>query len=385
MTPVTGSLTPIISKSVNKAQNEEVIFHPELPNGSNGINQVSYSIDKIFFSIAMMLFLLACNNTKEDTKDTTDRTETAQIDTGNAVAEPENKQVFNINDIPVSNKLEGLFPYFVLPGGYVFTDPNKYFGKGVIKDYDREYFYIHGVYRAVEGKTFKGVIRLDEQMKDKAFSQLEIQKSFDDIISKSGGVKLNNGEKIKEGQADKIEKDASSNGYLHSSSTDHNIYTYIIHTADKDVWVQFDYLDDGSRITVLETKPFKNEMTIMPASQIKKQIDETGKAILYINFDTDKATLKPDGQEAVEEIVKLLHETPGLKLSIEGHTDNTGSAGSNKQLSLERAQTVMNSLISKNINKSNLKATGFGAENPMVSNDTEENKAKNRRVELVKM
>lgn len=309
---------------------------------------------KISLVLTMVLFLSACNNTKEDTKDTHNSTDTSRVNTTDAVEEPKKDLVFNINDIPVSDKLEGTFPYFVLPDGYVFTDPNKYHGKGVTKDYDKEYFYIHSVYHAVEGKTFKGVIRINEETKDKTFSGLEIRKSFDDTIDKLGGVKLNNGEKLKEGQSDKIEKEASANGFLHSGGTDYNVYAYVIHTADKAVWVQFDYLDNASRVTVLETRPFKNEMTIIPASQIRQQINEKGKAVLYINFDTDKATLKPDGRKAVDEIAKLFTETPALKLSIEGHTDNTGNAGHNKQLSLERAQTVMNALLSKNINKANL-------------------------------
>jgi OmpA-OmpF porin, OOP family len=335
--------------------------------------------------LAMMLFLLACNNKKVDTKDTLYTTDTSQITIRNAPQEPKEDTAFNIDAIPVSNKLEGTFPYFILPPGYVITDPKKFHGKGETKDYDKEYFYVHGVYRGVEGKTFKGVIRVAEEAKDKKFSQLEIQKSFDDIIERSGGIKLNNGEKLKEGQADKIEKDAYTNGYLNSGSTDYNVHTYVIRTADKEVWVQFDYLDNASRITVLETRPFKNEMTIVPASQMKKEIEEKGKAILYIHFDTDKATLQPDGQKTVDEIAKLVNEDPSLKLSIEGHTDDTGNASRNKELSLKRAQTVMNSLLAQNIDKARLRATGFGAEKPLLSNDTEQNKAKNRRVELVKM
>lgn len=340
---------------------------------------------KLTLVLVIALFFTACKSRKEDTKDSHNPVDSAQAVTRNGPNEEKKAKVFDINSIPISSKLEGAFPYFVLPGGYVFTDPNKYHGKGETKDYDKEYFYIQGVYWAVEGKTFKAVIRVDENIKDKAFSQIEIQKSFDDIIEKSGGVKLNNGEKLKENQADKIEKNAYVNGFLNSSTTDNNINTYVIHKADREIWVQFDIMDDNSRITILETKPFKNEMTILPASEIKKQIEDNGKAVLYINFDTDNATLKPDGQKAVDEIAKLCNENPALNLSIEGHTDNTGNANHNKQLSLERAQTVMNALLLKNINKANLKATGFGAEKPLLANDSEENKAKNRRVELVKM
>jgi len=103
-----------------------------------------------------------------------------------------------------------------------------------------------------------------------------------------------------------------------------------------------------------------------------------------INFDNDKATLMADGQDVVNQITALLKGNPALKLSIEGHTDNTGSAERNKALSTERSNAVMVALVSAGIGKDNLKAAGFGADKPLVANDSDDNKAKNRRVELVK-
>lgn len=114
-------------------------------------------------------------------------------------------------------------------------------------------------------------------------------------------------------------------------------------------------------------------------------MEEKGKAVLYINFDNDKATLKSEGQQVVTEIEKLLKSNLELKLSIEGHTDNTGSAEHNKTLSQQRSDAVLNVLTTNGIDKSRLKSKGFGSEKPLVANDSEENKAKNRRVELVKI
>jgi len=74
-----------------------------------------------------------------------------------------------------------------------------------------------------------------------------------------------------------------------------------------------------------------------------------------------------------------------LKIAIEGHTDNTGDAAHNKKLSGDRAHAVMKALIGQKIDKSRLSAKGYGAERPLVANDTEDNRAKNRRVELVKV
>jgi OmpA-OmpF porin, OOP family len=335
------------------------------------------------------MIVAAC---KEQTKAPVGNNDTASATSTAAPAAPATDTLpattpttFDLNTIPVSDKMEGAFPYFKLPDGYVFTDPNKYHGTGETKDYDKEYFYIHGSYWPVEGKTYKAVIRVDEKATNKVFSNLEIQRSFDDIIEQVGGIKLNNGDKLNEGEDKKLEANAYANGYMHSCHNWQNVHTYVIRKSDRAIWVQYNLGQENTDVTVLETKPFKNEMSILPAGEIKQQLDQQGKAILYIHFDTDKATLQPDGNEAVAEIAKVLKEDPKLKLSIEGHTDNTGTAEHNKLLSVERAQTVRNSLVAKGIDEANLKAVGYGADKPLTNNDSEVAKAKNRRVELVKL
>jgi outer membrane protein OmpA-like peptidoglycan-associated protein len=105
---------------------------------------------------------------------------------------------------------------------------------------------------------------------------------------------------------------------------------------------------------------------------------------LYINFDTNKATIKPESKPIVDQIVVLLKDNFGLNVSIEGHTDSTGIPAKNKTLSQERAQSVVNALVAAGIDKKRLSAVGWGQEKPMADNKTEEGKAKNRRVEIVK-
>jgi outer membrane protein OmpA-like peptidoglycan-associated protein len=85
------------------------------------------------------------------------------------------------------------------------------------------------------------------------------------------------------------------------------------------------------------------------------------------------------------EIVKLMQQNPSLKLRVEGHTDNQGNAAANQALSEKRAQAVVAWLTGKGISASRLVAKGFGAGKPMADNNTEDGRAKNRRVELAKM
>ena len=81
----------------------------------------------------------------------------------------------------------------------------------------------------------------------------------------------------------------------------------------------------------------------------------------------------------------MLTENATLKISVEGHTDNFGNATLNKILSENRAKAVMNYLVAKGINITRLTSKGWGQTKPIADNSTEDSKAKNRRVELVKI
>ena len=81
----------------------------------------------------------------------------------------------------------------------------------------------------------------------------------------------------------------------------------------------------------------------------------------------------------------MLKANPSLKVSIEGHTDNVGSGPANQTLSENRAKAVMNAISSKGINKTLLSSKGWGQTKPVADNKTDEGKAKNRRVEIVKI
>jgi outer membrane protein OmpA-like peptidoglycan-associated protein len=138
------------------------------------------------------------------------------------------------------------------------------------------------------------------------------------------------------------------------------------------------------QLFIVEEKGFKKTLTF-GAEEIKKQLDEKGHVAIYgILFDLDKASLKPESEKPLREIVKLMQKYPGLKLELQGHTDNQGSAGYNLELSQRRAEAVKAYLVASRINDSRLLAKGYGFSKPVASNDTEEGRAKNRRVELVK-
>ena len=111
-----------------------------------------------------------------------------------------------------------------------------------------------------------------------------------------------------------------------------------------------------------------------------------GKFITYgITFDVGKATIKPESMGEINRIVQLMTENPDLKFSVEGHTDSTGNAASNQTLSEQRSQAIVAKLVELGIAQDRLTAVGKGQNSPIADNSTDEGRAKNRRVEFVKM
>jgi OOP family OmpA-OmpF porin len=139
-------------------------------------------------------------------------------------------------------------------------------------------------------------------------------------------------------------------------------------------------------LDVIETVPLETGMVTVDAAAMAKDISTTGHVALYgIHFDTDKADIKPESEPTLQEIASLLKKDPALKLFVVGHTDNVGGFDYNTTLSQRRAASVVNYLKTKQgIQPARLKAAGVGLLAPVAPNDTEEGRAKNRRVELVK-
>jgi outer membrane protein OmpA-like peptidoglycan-associated protein len=138
-------------------------------------------------------------------------------------------------------------------------------------------------------------------------------------------------------------------------------------------------------LTFVEKEAMKQEVTA-DAKFMAEGISSTGHVAIYgIYFDFNKSDVKPESEPALTEIAKLLTGNPNLKVFIVGHTDNVGGIDYNMKLSQARADAVVKALTAKyKVNPQQMKAYGVGQLAPVASNDTEEGKAKNRRVELTK-
>jgi OmpA-OmpF porin, OOP family len=139
-------------------------------------------------------------------------------------------------------------------------------------------------------------------------------------------------------------------------------------------------------LEVVETVPMENKMVTVDAAAMAKEVTATGHIALYgILFDTDKTDIKPGSVATLDEIAKFLKADPKVVVYIVGHTDNVGGFEHNMTLSQRRAEAVVKELTTKyGIPAARLKAVGTGPVLPVASNETEDGRAKNRRVELVK-
>jgi len=103
-----------------------------------------------------------------------------------------------------------------------------------------------------------------------------------------------------------------------------------------------------------------------------------------VNFDTGKSTIKPDSEKTLDDAAAVLKAASTLKIEVGGHTDKVGTPQSNDKLSTARAEAVMKALVKRGVTANRLTAKGYGQSAPVADNRSEDGRAKNRRVELVK-
>jgi OmpA-OmpF porin, OOP family len=139
-------------------------------------------------------------------------------------------------------------------------------------------------------------------------------------------------------------------------------------------------------VDFVESAAMDANMVTVDASAMARGIASEGHVALYgILFDTDKTDIKPESAATITEIAKFLKQDAGVKLYVVGHTDNVGTYDYNLGLSQRRAASVVAELTTKHgIAVARLKPAGSGPLSPLAPNDTEDGRAKNRRVELVK-
>jgi OOP family OmpA-OmpF porin len=215
-----------------------------------------------------------------------------------------------------------------------------------------------GKKQSVEGEYWKINYYPQATLKSKP-SELQILRNYENAVKKLGGK------------------------VIFQTKT---IETMRLNKDGKEVWVEVWAEFTGKySLSIMEKKSMEQDI-VANADAFSNDLKTTGHSAVYgIYFDTGKSDLKPESDKALGEIAKLLKSDAGLKLYVVGHTDNVGGLESNMKLSGDRADAVVQALVrTHGVAAPRLKSYGDGPYAPVASNDSEEGRAKNRRVELVK-
>ncbi len=217
----------------------------------------------------------------------------------------------------------------------------------------------------VEGKKLKRIYALKEDAQKS--SVIQISRNYVNAIKSMGGTVIFEG-------APQTAECADNNGLQ-----------MVIGKVVKDgneMWIEVvSFNGDDYNLTIVLKELMKQDVT---ANAMLDSLNKKGYIALYINFDTGKSTIKPESKSIIVQIVEMLKANLDLKISVEGHTDNVGAPKSNKVLSEDRAKAVVAAIVAEGIDNKRLSSIGHGQDKPIADNKTEEGRAKNRRVELVK-
>jgi outer membrane protein OmpA-like peptidoglycan-associated protein len=159
----------------------------------------------------------------------------------------------------------------------------------------------------------------------------------------------------------------------------------LVAKGGSEAWAQAEKGNGKIWLRIVEKKAME-QYVVVDAAALGSGLKATGHVAVYgINFDTNKAVVKPESKPALDEIAKLLKQDAALKLKVVGHTDMVGAQDANMALSQARAEAVVQALAGQyGIAAARLKGYGVGPLAPVATNDTDEGRAKNRRVELIK-
>jgi OOP family OmpA-OmpF porin len=331
------------------------------------------------FLLALLVGLALCGCAKNEEPAKLERPANAQKESADSsaatapLATTPLPSGFDIDKVPVANPSLGKFPYVGLIEGYVQkrSDENKDVA------FDRYEFFDGTKLISVEGRL-KTI-----EAEGRGASAFQVFKTYESLITGLGGVRVFEG-RVK--QMKDLQLNFSDKRHRPLFNVD-EMGVYMVRTPQTEIWLEAyvsEYQKDIYFLTVVEKKGLEVKATLLPAEQMKRELDDKGHVALYINFDFDKADIKPDSRPIIDEIVKLLKTNPSLSLTVEGHTDNVGAPDYNRRLSDGRARSVVAELTGQGIASRRLKAMGYGQDKPIADNSTDEGRSKNRRVELVK-
>lgn len=335
---------------------------------------------KLFFISLASITILGCNNkTKKLSESEKVITTKDSVKANKTNSDIEKVKLFSWDDIQESTADIGAYPYIQPPKGMLVD--REY---STSYEFDRLEFFNGNSFFVLDGKVERLKIKMED---DKEWQEYYFQKSVSDYLTSIGAQLIFDGQ-IPTKFTQKWGADPNSiyehmHQFYAADVVNQPVSFYVLKTPTQKIGFQI-----GSNIQsigVVEHENFVQTIEKISADDIFKAIEKEGVATLYINFDTGKSRIKATSYKIIGEVAKMMSNNPNLKISIEGHTDDTGNPEDNMRLSESRAQAVLLALTDEDVDASRLQSKGFGQTKPIDANTTEEGKAKNRRVELRKI
>jgi OOP family OmpA-OmpF porin len=218
----------------------------------------------------------------------------------------------------------------------------------------------------VEGQKFFRAYTLKEDAKPS--SELQISRNYSNAVKSMGGTVIFEGE---------------SSGVVCAENSGYRLMVGRVVKGNNELWLEICPFNGGNDyyLTLIVKEVMKQVVT---SGDMLEALNKDGRFILNINFDAGLAILKPEYKPVISQIVEMMKANPELKISVEGHTDGRGTLKDNLALSENRAKAVMNEIVAQGIDPKRIRAVGYGPQKPIADINTEEGRAKNRRVEIVK-
>ena len=284
------------------------------------------------------------------------------------------------NGQAVMNKIDGQLAFFLTEGSYAQVEPRMKTENYLTDPFTIEYEY----YSVPQAYALQTMLYYTDK-------EAGYQKEAHLVLDRSGVMFNGEGVDFKKALPEEIGEDNFVNKWHHVALAykNHQLKIYVDQFR---VLVIPDTKHSYERVEFAGVAEEKLPLVIKDVriaaggnmNMIGKKFTESKLVTHGINFDFNKATIRPESMGTLNMIVSILKDNPELKFEIGGYTDSDGDDQYNLKLSEQRAKSVLDQLVSMGVDASRLSSKGYGENKPISDNTTPEGKANNRRVEFVK-